>query len=224
MSTCVELGDGTETLIRIETESDRASLITAFAERCFMVGNFPSRGGGHYRWLLDCRQGLGSGLFARGIATAMLDELRTLGIRQFAGSGFGSFFLTGAMLALGHDLRAGLLRNEPKSYGHGHRVEGDLDAGLPVCVVDDVINSGKSASHAIDVLQREGFDVTTHLSIFSFSSGAGVSELEHRRVQCKWLASVHEPRRTQHPKTPCGAEPPLIERCVQRLLRLRGGR
>jgi hypothetical protein len=35
---------------------------------------------------------------------------------------------------------------------------------------------------------------------------------------------VHEPRRTQHPKTPCGAESLLIVRCVQRLLRLRGRR
>jgi len=180
-------------VIRVETDSERSEQMAAFAKHCFFQGDVPARDGGTFNWVLDCRHGLGNAVFARDISSLLLGELQGLGIRQIVGRGFGAYILIGAMLALRGDLSGGLLRERGKSYGRGRILEGDLNRDEPVCVVDDIINSGRTACRTVDLLHREGYLTTAHISVFCFDWGVGCIELQRRGVQCKWLATVSKP-------------------------------
>lgn len=53
-------------------------------------------------------------------------------------------------------LRAFTVRKEAKAHGTGRQVEGPVEPGDRVVIVEDVITTGASASRAIEAVKREG--------------------------------------------------------------------
>jgi orotate phosphoribosyltransferase len=164
--------------------------VTDFARRSFVVGDFPARRGVRNTWLLDCRQGLGSGELVGAIAHEMIRAADNRGISQFVGAGFGAYLLVGAILGVQHSCRAALIRQNPKRYGRMRKLEGSITTREPVCLVDDILNSGTSAGQAVNLLRQEGFEQIYHLSVFRFMWGAGPTLLAKYDVDCEWLATV----------------------------------
>ena len=140
---------------------------------------------------MDRRKGLGNGSTTQAIATAMVRVANADGISQFVGTGFGAYLLVGGILGQeGSKARGGLLRPERKRYGCGRIIEGSLSREEPVCIVDDILNSGETACRVVRVLRDEGYDRISHACIFNFQWGNGVHRLAEQRVDCKWLAGV----------------------------------
>lgn len=189
MSTSVDLGIGDEAYIRVMFEDERLGFLGEFAGSCFRSGSFRSRTGAVNTWQLDCREKLGEGASAQAIATELIRGAR--GISQFAGSGFGAYILLGAILGVhGDGVRGALVRPARKAYGRQRLIEGALCPREPVCVVDDILNSGETACRVVDVLRNEGFQNISYVCIFRYRWGAGVARLAQQRVDCRWLAEV----------------------------------
>ncbi len=113
-------------------------------------------------------------------------------ISQFAGRGFAQYLLVGAILGCGgSSVRGALLRPEIKRHGRQRIIEGDLDPTRPVCVVDDILNSGQSACEAVHVLRKAGFQQLSYQCIFRFAWGDGRTRLERAGVASRWLATVN---------------------------------
>ncbi len=191
MSSCSELTAPGGIALRIEARRELPEL-EAFARACFLTGRFPARDGNEHSWLLDCRIGLARGDFLREIAGALEGLAGESGIRQFAGLGFGSYLLLGGLLTRRPDFRAGLLREVPKPHGRRLRVEGTLDTREPVAIVDDVLNSGRTAVTALRLLQAEGYEVPLHLALFHFTWGRGAERLAAMQVKAHALAVVRQ--------------------------------
>ena len=51
------------------------------------------------------------------------------------------------------------VRPEPKKHGRQNQIEGFLDSGQNVVVVEDLISTGKSSLNAVKALKDAGFDV-----------------------------------------------------------------
>jgi len=88
---------------------------------------------------------------------------------QFAGLETGSLPLIAsyqsAMRKLGISINSYGVRKERKAYGLFNFVDGIPDRTLPVCVVDDIFNSGSSLNRVLDVSLFE-FDINPHINMY----------------------------------------------------------
>jgi orotate phosphoribosyltransferase len=60
------------------------------------------------------------------------------------------------------------VRPKPKEHGLGNQVEGFLEEGKKVVVVEDLISTGKSSLQVVDVLLKTGVQVEGMVSIFNY--------------------------------------------------------
>jgi orotate phosphoribosyltransferase len=68
------------------------------------------------------------------------------------------------------------VRSAPKEHGRGRQIEGRLQAGAPVVLVEDLISLGGSSSGAIEALRKEGAPLLGVQAIFSY----GLPEADRR--------------------------------------------
>ena len=102
-------------------------------------------------WLLDTRMPMLEGEIFDEIGEVLADRLRAREVYQVAGFGYGSFPIVCSVLgAEGKEdepgFRGGFIRERRKAYGRRRLVEGPLDRSAPVVLVDDILNSGRSAA------------------------------------------------------------------------------
>jgi len=141
-------------------------------------------------WALDLRRPLSQSAFLGPLATAMNEELRRLGIRQVAGQGYGSFALVGGMVAVGHDLRSVLIRDERKRHGFQEILEGSIDVREPVAIVDDLLSTGRTALRSAAILRAHAMHPTMALTVFRYSWRGGRELLRFNGIGSLSLASL----------------------------------
>ena len=140
-------------------------------------------------WLLDTRMPMLDGAIINEVGEVLAERLRAKDITQVAGYGFGAYSLVCAVLATTGEpvFKGGFVRPERKPHGRRRLVEGPLDPDKPVVLLDDILNSGRSANRALGLLDEEGFDVVGLLTLFSFTWSSGKSRLEADDV---WVDSL----------------------------------
>lgn len=182
---------GFDARLVISPRHPNSAFLIEFGRACYQEGDFCSSRGRPNAWLLDCRRRLGDGQTLRLVATELAAAARAQGSAQVAGAGFGAYLLVGGMLAVNAEITNGvLIRPQAKRYGTTKTIEGTLDAGRPVCIVDDILNSGASALDAVEKLRAYGCTDIRHLSVFCFDWGDGRRRLTAAGVACECLASV----------------------------------
>lgn len=140
-------------------------------------------------WLLDTRTPMLDGAIASEAGAALAERLRTRGVEQVAGFGYGAFPLVCAVLGAGTGFKGGFVRERRKAYGRRRLVEGPLDREQPVALVDDILNSGRSAARAAALLRADGFRVEGVLTLFNFTWSGGRARLEGEGM---WVESLLE--------------------------------
>ena len=65
------------------------------------------------------------------------------------------------------NLPMGYVRSGNKTHGRGNQIEGKLEAGQKVVVVEDLISTGGSVIEVVDALREAGAEVLGIVSIFS---------------------------------------------------------
>ncbi len=60
------------------------------------------------------------------------------------------------------------VRPKPKEHGLGNQIEGNLEKGQKVVVIEDLISTGKSSLQVCDVLKAAGADIIGMVSIFTY--------------------------------------------------------
>lgn len=60
------------------------------------------------------------------------------------------------------------VRPKPKEHGLGNQIEGELQEGQKVVVVEDLVSTGKSSLLVVDVLRRAGVEILGIVSIFNY--------------------------------------------------------
>lgn len=140
-------------------------------------------------WLLDTRiPMLDSRMFGE-VGSVLAERLDGRGVHQVAGFGFGAFSMVCAVLASHHPqtFRGGFIRDQRKPHGRRRLVEGPLDRSAPVVLLDDILNSGRSAARALSLLRSDGFQVVGIMTLFNFTWSGGRSRLEAEGV---WVDSL----------------------------------
>lgn len=60
------------------------------------------------------------------------------------------------------------VRAKPKEHGMGNQIEGTLQPGQKVVVVEDLISTGKSSLQVVDVLREQGAEVLGMCGLFTY--------------------------------------------------------
>lgn len=60
------------------------------------------------------------------------------------------------------------VRSKPKEHGMGNQVEGVLEPGQKVVVIEDLISTGKSSLQVVDVLRAQGAEVMGMCGLFTY--------------------------------------------------------
>ena len=74
-------------------------------------------------------------------------------------------------------LPMGYVRGEAKTHGRTNRIEGKMDKGTKVVVVEDLISTGGSAIEVVNALREEGADVLGIVSIFTYGMKKGLERI-----------------------------------------------
>ena len=131
-------------------------------------------------WLLDTRIAMLDGPTFQEVGGVMAERLRARGIEQVAGFGFGAYSMVCSVLAApgAPAFRGGFIREQRKPHGRRRLVEGPLDSAQPVVLLDDILNSGRSAVQALGLLRSAGFEVAGLMTLFNFTWSGGRARLE----------------------------------------------
>ncbi len=156
----------------------KARLKDLLKEHSLMFGEFVLASGRKSNFYFDSKKTTlrpdGAWLTAR----VILDLLKEQGIRADAigGMTLGADPIVCPVAALSHQddeasLRAFIVRKESKGHGTGRQIEGDLEPGSKVVVVDDVVTSGGSTLKAIDAVLEAGHEVVAVLCLVDREQG-----------------------------------------------------
>ncbi|SFR34645.1 orotate phosphoribosyltransferase [Halogeometricum limi] len=103
------------------------------------------------------------------IADAFADELD--GVEKLAGVALGAVPLV-AVTAVETDTPYVIARKKAKEYGTAKRIEGRLDEGEEVVVLEDIATTGNSALDAVEALRDAGAVVERVLVVVDRQEGA----------------------------------------------------
>ncbi len=144
-------------------------------------------------WMLDTRVPLLEAETFQRVGRLLAERLRRRNVFQVAGMGFGAFPLVGAVLGVPGkpSFRGGLIREHRKLYGRRRWVEGALIREEPVVVLDDILNSGKSALRAVEALLDDGYQPVGVMTLFHFTWNQGEVLLEQKGLWFDSLLSLN---------------------------------
>lgn len=80
-------------------------------------------------------------------------------------------------------LPMGYVRSGNKDHGRQNRIEGKLEKGQKVVVVEDLISTGGSVIDVVDALREAGAEVLGIVSIFTYGMQKGLDRLEAAEVK-----------------------------------------
>ena len=81
------------------------------------------------------------------------------------------------------DLPMGYVRGGAKDHGRKNQIEGRLEAGQKVVVVEDLISTGGSVIEVVNVLREAGAEVLGIVSIFTYGMKKGLDRLAEANVK-----------------------------------------
>ncbi len=80
------------------------------------------------------------------------------------------------------------VRPEPKSHGRQNQIEGYLEPGQNVVVIEDLISTGKSSLNAVKALRSQQANVMGMVAIFTYGFSVATTNFEEDNVALNTLS------------------------------------
>ena len=88
------------------------------------------------------------------------------------------------------NLPMGYVRSGSKDHGRGNQIEGKLEAGQKVVVVEDLISTGGSCIEVVEALRAAGADVLGIVSIFTYGMQKGIDRIAAANTKNNSLSNL----------------------------------
>jgi len=174
---------------------DKQVLCDLFRERALKFGDFTLASGKKASYYLDGKQ---ITLHSRGlqqVSEGLLDLIDLDQVQAIGGMSIGADPIVAGILsaaaARGQDLIGFLVRKESKGHGTNKYVEGPLQPGMKVAIVEDVVTTGGSSLLAVDRVQEFGAHVVQVLSIIDRMEG-GTKNFAARNLPLQSLLTIQD--------------------------------
>ena len=97
----------------------------------------------------------------------------------------------GAMIAERLDSPYSYVRPEPKGHGLKNQIEGYIEKGSKLVVIEDLISTGKSSLKAIKALRNKNLNVVGMLSVFSYNFDFANERFQKENISINSLADYN---------------------------------
>jgi orotate phosphoribosyltransferase len=164
-------------LSAISPPPDRTRLLELLRRHSLIFGDFTLRSGQKSSFYFDSKRTtlLPEGSYLAAAEILQLIRQREIRADAVGGMTLGADPIVGPVAALSHlfgpPLRAFIVRKAAKAHGTSSRIEGELDAGSRVIVVDDVVTTAGSTLSAIEAVESEGHTVVAVLCLVDREQG-----------------------------------------------------
>lgn len=95
----------------------------------------------------------------------------------------------GALVADYLNLPFSYVRPKPKEHGMGNQIEGRIEKGQKVVVIEDLISTGGSSLKAVEALRAAGVEVVGMVAIFTYGFKAADENFDANNVKLATLSS-----------------------------------
>ncbi|MGL4584739.1 MAG: orotate phosphoribosyltransferase [Flavobacterium sp.] len=95
----------------------------------------------------------------------------------------------GLLVAEALELPFVYVRPEPKKHGRQNQIEGQLEAGKSVIVIEDLISTGKSSLQAVEALKENGANILGMAAIFTYEFQVAEDNFKHAGVELTTLSN-----------------------------------
>lgn len=172
----------------------RAELRRLLLDRAIQRGSFTLRSGATSSYYIDCRMVTlapdGLALVARLMLQSLPDDIQAVGGPPRAADPIAIGICLASGQA-GRPLPAFLVRKEAKDHGRGKRIEGPVEPGLRVALVEDAVTSGGSLLEAIEIVEEAGMTVGAVRCIVDRGAG-GLDALRARGYEAQALFTARD--------------------------------
>lgn len=180
---------------------DRDRLMELFRKRALKFGDFTLASGKKSSYYLDGKQVTLHAEGLRQVSLGLLELLKETEYAAFGGMSIGADPIVGGVLTVaaeqGLDIKGFMVRKEAKGHGTNKYVEGPVEPGMNVVVVDDVVTTGGSSILAVDRIEDFGCKVVKVVGIVDRLQG-GAKNFAERNLPFESLLDI----------TDFGIEPP----------------
>ncbi len=97
----------------------------------------------------------------------------------------------GALVADILELPFAYVRPEPKKHGMGNQIEGRLEKGQSVIIIEDLISTGGSSLKVVDVLRTAGIEVAGMIAIFTYGFETAEINFKEKNVKLDTLSNYN---------------------------------
>lgn len=176
---------------------DRQLLLDLIRSEALQRGEFTLASGKKASYYLDCRKITLHPQGANAIAAGMLHAMEAAGPLPDAvgGMAIGADPITAAIVTVAGQrdlpLKGFMVRKEAKGHGTGKQVEGPVEPGNRVVIVEDVITSGGSALKAVDAAEAFGLKVERVIGIIDRLAG-GAEAFAARGLELITLTTIRD--------------------------------
>ena len=157
-------------------EPSKARLLQAFKERAVSFGRFTLASGKESTYYINSKKAIFSAEVVALLGDVLWELTRDLRIDAAGGLEVGAIPMAVALAqryALeGRRLEGFFVRKQAKAHGSQERIEGVLQPGMRVAVLDDVLTTGGSVVQAIGEIERAGAEVAAVVCIVDRLEGA----------------------------------------------------
>ena len=88
------------------------------------------------------------------------------------------------------NLPMGYVRGSAKDHGRTNRIEGKMEKGCKVVVIEDLISTGGSCIDVVEALREEGAQVLGVVSIFTYGMKKGLDRMAQANVENHSLSNL----------------------------------
>ncbi len=154
---------------------DKQALMGLVREKALKFGEFTLASGKKASYYLDCKQVTLDAAGARLVGEGILDLLSEQLPKAVGGMSIGADPITAAVVTMagvrGQVLSGFMVRKEPKGHGTARYIEGPVEPGDEVAIVEDVVTTGGSSLVAIERCLEFGLVVRRVIAIIDRMEG-----------------------------------------------------
>ena len=175
---------------------DKQALIDIFRRRALKFGQFTLASGKHATYYLDGKQATLDPHGARLVAEGILDLLAGRPMpAAVGGMSIGADPITAAVVTMsavrGTPLAGFMVRKESKGHGTNQYIEGPVEPGSEVVIVEDVVTPGGSSLTAIERCEAFGLKVVRVIAIVDRMEG-GAEAFQKRGYPLSSLLTIRD--------------------------------
>jgi len=182
---------------KLETGLDSAGaeriLERAHEVGAFLTGEFTLTSGKKSNFYFDGKRLTLDPEGVYNIGSVIFDQLVDSGINAVGGVATGAYAMVAAVAAVSHikgkPIPSFIIREAAKEHGTKRRIEGHLEEGSRVAIVDDVLTTGGSVLKAVEAVESLGCQVVKIVVLVDRCEGGG-DELKKRGYDYSAILNV----------------------------------